>query len=59
MPTYSYACTQCKHTFEVRHGVSDPAPDGCPVCVSVNLRKLIVAPAGIVFRGSGFYSTDR
>jgi putative FmdB family regulatory protein len=56
VPTYSYACTECDHRFEVQQAFSDSSLTTCPQC-SGRLRKLFNA-VGIVFKGSGFYRTD-
>jgi putative FmdB family regulatory protein len=57
VPTYEYACPDCGHQFEVRHGFSDKGPRKCPSCGKMKLRK-VFHPVGIVFKGSGFYKTD-
>jgi putative FmdB family regulatory protein len=56
MPIYEYACTACGERTEARQGFDDPPLEKCPNCGGV-LRKLY-SPVGIVFKGSGFYSTD-
>ncbi len=56
MPVYEYACTACGERTEARQGFDDPPLEICPVCGG-KLRKLY-SPVGIVFKGSGFYSTD-
>ncbi|HVF52399.1 MAG TPA: FmdB family zinc ribbon protein [Actinomycetota bacterium] len=56
MPTYEYACTACGERTEQKARFEDPPLDVCPLCGGV-LRKLY-SPVGIVFKGSGFYSTD-
>ncbi len=56
MPTYEYACTACGERTEARQGFDDPPLETCRVCGG-KLRKLY-SPVGIVFKGSGFYSTD-
>jgi putative FmdB family regulatory protein len=56
MPIYEYACTSCGERTEAKQGFSDPPLEECPVCGG-SLRKLY-SPVGIVFKGSGFYSTD-
>jgi putative FmdB family regulatory protein len=56
MPTYTYACKQCQHRFDVRQSFADPALTDCPRC-SGRLRKVLNS-VGIVFKGSGFYRTD-
>lgn len=56
MPTYQYSCTACGEPLEVVQSFTDDALTECPACGG-KLRKLYNA-VGIVFRGSGFYSTD-
>src|SRR3712207_2993431 len=57
MPVYEYACTSCGERTEARQSFDDPPLEECPHCGG-RLRKLY-SPVGIVFKGSGFYSTDR
>ena len=56
MPTYEYECTACGQHMEVFQRFSGDALTTCGVCGGV-LRK-VFHPAGIVFKGSGFYATD-
>lgn len=56
MPTYEYECRACKRSFEVRHGINDQAPATCEGCGG-ELRRIFYPP-GLVFKGTGFYSTD-
>ena len=56
MPIYEYACTSCGERTEAKQGFDDPPLEECPNCGG-KLRKLY-SPVGIVFKGSGFYSTD-
>jgi putative FmdB family regulatory protein len=56
VPIYEYACTSCGERTEARQGFDDPPLEECPRCGG-RLRKLY-SPVGIVFKGSGFYSTD-
>ncbi len=56
MPTYEYACTQCGQHVEVVQRISEAPLTACGVCGG-KLRK-VFHPAGILFKGSGFYSTD-
>ncbi|UYG16639.1 FmdB family transcriptional regulator [Brachybacterium huguangmaarense] len=57
MPTYVYACKNCGHRFELRQSFSDDALVTCPSCGQDALHK-VYNSVGIVFKGSGFYSTD-
>ena len=56
MPIYEYACTSCGERTEARQSFEEPPLTECPNCGGA-LRKLY-SPVGIVFKGSGFYSTD-
>ena len=56
MPIYEYACTACGERTEAKQSFDDPPLETCRYCRG-NLRKLY-SPVGIVFKGSGFYSTD-
>ena len=56
MPIYEYACTACGERTEAKQSFDDPPLEDCPHCGG-KLRKLF-SPVGIVFKGSGFYSTD-
>lgn len=56
MPTYSYACKNCGHAFDIRQEFTDDALTVCPEC-SGSLRKLF-GSVGVTFKGEGFYRTD-
>src|SRR6476469_3574801 len=56
VPTYTYTCTSCNDVIEKRRSFSDPPLTTCEQCGGT-LRK-IIHPVGIVFKGSGWYSTD-
>ena len=56
MPTYEYRCTDCGNRVEVFQRIGDDSPTVCEICGGT-LRK-VFHPAGIVFKGSGFYATD-
>ena len=56
MPTYGYRCEPCGHEFDVFQRMSDEPVASCPVCGAAARR--LFFPAGIVFKGSGFYKTD-
>ncbi len=57
MPTYDYECTRCSHRFDVFQNMTDDPIKTCPEC-SGPVRRLIGGGIGIIFKGSGFYSTD-
>lgn len=57
MPIYLYRCENCGFQFEQQQKFSDDPLIMCPECGQETLRKVYV-PVGIVFKGSGFYSTD-
>lgn len=56
MPTYEYKCKECSHCFEVKQKISEQPLTQCPACGG-SLEKVFY-PAGIIFKGSGFYITD-
>ncbi|NIM94475.1 MAG: zinc ribbon domain-containing protein [Anaerolineales bacterium] len=57
MPIYTYRCDHCGVQFERHQKFSEAPLKVCPECNEDTLRKLY-QPVGIVFKGSGFYSTD-
>ncbi len=57
MPIYPYRCDSCGVRFDQRQHFDEDPLTTCPECGERALRKLYL-PVGIVFRGSGFYSTD-
>jgi len=57
MPIYTYRCESCGVQFERHQKFSDVPLTRCPECGKKSLRK-VYTPVGIVFKGSGFYSTD-
>ncbi|GAA1320862.1 hypothetical protein GCM10009592_00570 [Brachybacterium rhamnosum] len=57
MPTYVYACKNCGHRFEKYQSFSEDSLVTCPECAQDALRKVFDS-VGVVFKGSGFYSTD-
>lgn len=57
MPIYTYRCESCGVQFERNQKFTDAQLTRCPECGKKSLRK-VYTPVGIVFKGSGFYSTD-
>jgi putative FmdB family regulatory protein len=56
MPIYSYKCESCGEIFDrlVKSG-----ENGKVLCIHCNsVTKRVFSPVGIIFKGSGFYSTD-
>lgn len=65
MPTYEYACSKCKKTFEVFQSMKDAALTTCPkeLCRQKTwgkgkVQRCLGTGAGLIFKGSGFYITD-
>jgi putative FmdB family regulatory protein len=64
MPTYEYECTRCGAVTELFQPITEPArkklkktdPKSCTCDAPVQRR--IGTGAGLIFKGSGFYSTD-
>ncbi len=57
MPTYEYKCNKCEEVFEVFQKITDEPLKECPVCGG-EVKRLVSGGAGIIFKGSGFYTTD-
>lgn len=56
MPTYQYRCSKCGEQFELWQSIHDDALQRHPGCGGKVTK--VMAPAGIVLKGSGFYRTD-
>jgi putative FmdB family regulatory protein len=56
MPTYEYLCKTCGHRFETWQKMSDEPLTVCPNC-GAEIHRVLFAN-GVVFKGSGFYSTE-
>jgi putative FmdB family regulatory protein len=56
MPIYSYRCKNCGKIFEKFRTLGSEGKEHCDSCNSEALRLFL--PSGIIFKGSGFYSTD-
>jgi len=57
VPTYDYKCKECGHEFEYFQSMSAENLKECPECKG-EIRRLISGGTGLIFKGSGFYSTD-
>ena len=58
MPTYEYECKSCKHNFDVFQSIKDDPLKVCPKC-GKELRRIINGGNGVIFKGGGFYVTDK
>ena len=65
MPTYEYVCAKCGHEFEKVQPISSKPLAVCPEdqCAQKRwgkgkVKRLLGTGAGLIFKGSGFYSTD-
>lgn len=56
MPTYEYQCGTCGNRFEKFQSFSEEPVKICPECGSPV--KKVFSPAGIIFKGSGWYIND-
>lgn len=57
MPTYEYECKKCGVRFERFQSMIEEPIKVCPECGG-EVRRLISAGGGVIFKGSGFYATD-
>jgi putative FmdB family regulatory protein len=65
MPTYEYLCEKCGQTFDAFQSMRDEPFRHCPkeLCRLPKwgrgkVKRLVGTGAGVIFKGSGFYSTD-
>jgi putative FmdB family regulatory protein len=65
MPTYEYVCTKCRHQFEIFQSMKDKPLAFCPQALCPQkkwgkgkVKKRISLGGGLLFKGSGFYTTD-
>ena len=58
MPTYEYECKGCGYNFDVFQNIKDEPLKICPEC-GKELRRLINGGTGVIFKGGGFYVTDK
>jgi putative FmdB family regulatory protein len=56
MPTYEYLCQTCSHRFETWQKMTEEPLSICPECGG-HIRRVLY-PAGVIFKGSGFYVND-
>ena len=65
MPTYEYSCAKCGKNFDAYQSMRDEPFRTCPkeLCRLPKwgrgrVKRLLGTGAGLIFKGSGFYSTD-
>ena len=56
MPVYEYECENCGRRFERFQSINDEPVRVCPECAGAVHK--VFHPAGIIFKGSGWYITD-
>ncbi|MFC2089074.1 FmdB family zinc ribbon protein [Calditrichota bacterium] len=57
MPTYEYKCKKCGTRFEKFQNMTEEPIKKCPEC-NGTVHRLIGPGAGVIYKGSGFYSND-
>ncbi|MBS2035812.1 FmdB family transcriptional regulator [bacterium] len=57
MPIYVYKCTECNEYCEALQKASDEPLKTCPNCQAEALTK-VIAPVGVIFKGTGFHKND-
>ncbi|MGE5554580.1 MAG: FmdB family zinc ribbon protein [Betaproteobacteria bacterium] len=56
MPTYEYHCPQCGR-FDQFQRITEAPLQNCPRCGSP-VKRVITGGLGVIYRGSGYYTTD-
>jgi putative FmdB family regulatory protein len=57
MPTYEYECQKCHQRSELFQSIKEKPKTTCMKCGG-RVKRLLGTGAGIIFKGSGFYTTD-
>jgi putative FmdB family regulatory protein len=65
MPTYEYSCEKCGQNFDAFQSMRDKPFRECPKALCRlpewghgKVKRLLGTGAGLIFKGSGFYTTD-
>jgi putative FmdB family regulatory protein len=57
VPIYTYQCNSCGNQFDARESFSAPSIRDC-TCGERQTARRVIQPVGIIYKGSGFYTTD-
>ncbi len=58
MPRYDYKCDTCRKKYELQQSFSAEASHVCEKCGKGTATRMLSVPT-VVFKGSGFYVTDK
>ena len=58
MPVYTFRCRKCQQIVEAEHKIWEPHPVRHQKCGGLLVRT-VDASVEVVYKGSGFYSTDK
>jgi putative FmdB family regulatory protein len=56
MPTYEYACSSCKHEWELEQSIKEDAITECPSCHHATAKRQISRGGGFILKGGGWYA---
>jgi putative FmdB family regulatory protein len=56
MPTYEYACSSCKHEWELEQSIKEDPITECPSCHEATAKRQISRGTGFILKGSGWYA---
>jgi putative FmdB family regulatory protein len=57
--TYLYECKDCGRRHEKNQPMSAKADPACPHCQKLGCARVITGGCGIIFKGDGFYCTNK
>jgi putative FmdB family regulatory protein len=57
MPVYTFRCRKCGKSIEIEHKITAPHPKRHKGCGGTLVRSIVETPE-VVYKGSGFYTTD-
>jgi putative FmdB family regulatory protein len=58
MPTYEYLCSSCEKSFDRFESITAKPDPVCAHCGKKTAKRQISGGGGLLFKGSGFYTTD-